>query len=196
MFGARLFFFGWTLVLPAVLHPIWAVLLLHLFASFTLGIVLAISFQLAHCHDEAEFPTVTECARADRDWAVHQLETTADFAQQNTLLTWFLGGLNFQIEHHLFPKVCHVHYPALSRIVAATCAEYGVPYRVHTTLRAALASHIRWLAALGRGADETHAWRGAHVALASSGVGNVAEPRTRAGRFGASRERELDGANC
>lgn len=82
-------------------------------------------------------------------WAEHQLHTTVDFAQGNRLLGWYMGGLNFQIEHHLFPKVCHVHYPALAEIVEATCREHGVCYRAHRTLLDALRSHARWLRQMG-----------------------------------------------
>lgn len=83
-------------------------------------------------------------------WAVHQVETTVDFARHSRVLSWYLGGLNFQVEHHLFPKVCHFHYPALSRIVEATCAEYGVRYRFHPTFRAGVAAHYRWLRLMGQ----------------------------------------------
>jgi linoleoyl-CoA desaturase len=78
------------------------------------------------------------------------VSTTVDFAQRSAMLTWFLGGLNFQVEHHLFPKVCHLHYPALSRIVAEVAAKHGVRYRNNRTLRGALASHFHHLQRLGR----------------------------------------------
>jgi linoleoyl-CoA desaturase len=81
---------------------------------------------------------------------VHQVSSTVDFARGNRLLTWYLGGLNFQIEHHLFPHVSHVHYPALSKMVESTCANYGVPYFAYPGFFAALASHQRWLRQLGR----------------------------------------------
>jgi linoleoyl-CoA desaturase len=83
------------------------------------------------------------------NWAVHQLETTVDFAHNNRLLSWYVGGLNFQVEHHLFPGICHIHYPAIAPIVQATCAEYGVTYNVLPTFRAAIASHMRWLWMMG-----------------------------------------------
>jgi linoleoyl-CoA desaturase len=65
-------------------------------------------------------------------------------------LTWYLGGLNYQVEHHLFPKTCHVHYPAISPIVEATCRAHGISHRSHPTMRAALRSHVRWLRRMGR----------------------------------------------
>ena len=83
------------------------------------------------------------------DWAEHQVASTVDFARANVLLGWYLGGLNFQVEHHLFPRVCHLHYPALSRIVEATCSSHQVRYRCEPTLRSALAANWRWLRRMG-----------------------------------------------
>jgi linoleoyl-CoA desaturase len=84
------------------------------------------------------------------EWAVHQVETTVDFARGNRVLCWFLGGLNFQIEHHLFHKICHVHYPALSKVVEEVCREFGVRYAAHRTIFSAIASHFKWLVLMGR----------------------------------------------
>ena len=83
-------------------------------------------------------------------WAVHQVQTTVNFARGNPFLSWFLGGLNFQIEHHLFHKICHVHYPALSKVVEEVCREFGVQYAAHRSIFSAIASHFRWLVAMGR----------------------------------------------
>lgn len=149
--GGKALFFGWSLVLPAFFHPLWQVLLFHLVASWTLGVTLGLFFQLAHCIEEADFPKPEGANfKLSRDWAVHQVRTTVDFAPRNKLLTWYLGGLNFQVVHHLFPKVCHVHYPALSRLVAETCGEFGERYLVHRSITAALLSHARWMYRLGR----------------------------------------------
>jgi linoleoyl-CoA desaturase len=82
-------------------------------------------------------------------WAVHQLETTVDFARGNRLLSWFIGGLNFQIEHHLFPQVCHVHYPALAGLVEETCKDFGLRYRAHKTFLDGVRAHFRWLRQMG-----------------------------------------------
>ncbi len=150
LIGGRLFFFGWALVLPMFFHPIGWVLLSFALASGMLGLTLAITFQLAHCMAEAEFPALPADGVMHGDWAEHQVRTTVNFARNNPLLTWYLGGLNFQIEHHLFPKICHVHYPALSKIVEKTCADFGLPYHAHPTMRAALASHLRLLGRLGK----------------------------------------------
>lgn len=150
-YGWKVFFVAWSLVIPSLFHPVWQVLLFHLLAASTLGITLSSVFQLAHCADTAEFPAAPADGSVIRDdWAAHQVDTTVDFAPRNPALTWFLGGLNYQVEHHLFPKVCHLHYPALSAVVAETAAKHGVRYRCHATLRQALASHFRHLERLGR----------------------------------------------
>ena len=143
-------FFGWAVIVPLAVHRTWLALPVMAVATATLGLTLATTFQLAHCVGEADF----HGARAElsgADWATHQVTTTVDFARGNRLLCWYLGGPNFQIEHHLFPKICHVHYPALSRIVEATCLAHGVRYTAQPTLAAAIASNFRWLRQLGRG---------------------------------------------
>src|SRR6266446_2037625 len=117
-----------------------------LYGIFPLGNVLAAVFQLAHCVDEADF---LHDRRVETDWAEHQTATTVDFARDNALLGWYLGGLNFQVEHHLFPRVCHVHYPALSRIVEETCRTHRIRYRCEPTLGSALAANWRWLRRMG-----------------------------------------------
>jgi linoleoyl-CoA desaturase len=143
-------FFGWAVIVPVALHRSWLVIPFAAITVATLGVTLAVTFQLAHCVPEADFHDAR--MQPAGDWAVHQVTTTVDFARGNRLLGWYLGGLNFQVEHHLFPKVCHVHYPALSRIVEETCAAHGVRYTAQPSLRAALGSNVRWLRQLGRGA--------------------------------------------
>jgi linoleoyl-CoA desaturase len=107
-------------------------------------------FQVAHCVEEAEFPAPRpSTGRVDHAWAVHQAETSVDFSRQSRLLSWLLGGLNFQIEHHLFPRISHVHYPAIAGLVEQTCREFGIRYRTHPSFRAGIASHFRWLRRMG-----------------------------------------------
>lgn len=151
MIGGKALFFGWAFVVPALFHPWWVVLLFYAATSFALGLILSVVFQLAHCVEEASFPQLPPgTSEVPRAWAVHQVQTTVDFARRNRLLTWYLGGLNFQIEHHLFPKICHVHYPRISGIVQTVCAEFGVRYAVHDGLLGAVSSHWRWLRRMGR----------------------------------------------
>jgi linoleoyl-CoA desaturase len=144
-------FATWALVIPLCFHSVGVVALYFMVASYTLGVTLSLIFQLGHCVVEAEFPPVGEGeARTEQAWAIHQIRTTVDFAQGNRLLSWYLGGLNYQIEHHLFPHIGHVHYPALAPVVEQACAEYGVPYRTNSSFLAALASHARFLRVLGK----------------------------------------------
>jgi linoleoyl-CoA desaturase len=142
---------GLLLALPMFFHPWWLVLTFYMVVTCVVGVVLSVVFQLAHCVEEADFPLPeADTLKMETAWAVHQCETTVDFARTSWSLCWLLGGLNFQIVHHLFPKVCHVHYPALSKIVEETCVEYGVKYQVHPTFWAGVVSHYRWLKRMGR----------------------------------------------
>lgn len=148
LLGGKALFLTWAFGVPLLLHPVGQVALCYLVVSVTAGLVLATTFQLAHAVEGAA-PELDGAGQPQTDWAVHQVRTSVNFAPGNAALTWYLGGLNYQIEHHLFPSVCHLHLKALAPIVQATCAELGVPYRVHRTARAALASHVRWLRQLG-----------------------------------------------
>lgn len=148
--GGKAAFLAWALVVPALVHRSAWIVLPFLLGSLVLGVVLSTVFQLAHTVPEAEFHHAGGDLRLPAGWAEHQVRATVDFAPANRLLGWYVGGLNFQVEHHLFPDVCHVHYPALARIVEATCVAHRVPYRARSTLRAALEAHHAFLRALGR----------------------------------------------
>jgi linoleoyl-CoA desaturase len=149
-FGGKLVFLSLAFAVPLALHPAWAVAALYVVTAVTLGIVLAVVFQLAHCVERADFPTEHGSGRMATPWAVHQVETTVDFARGNRTASWLLGGLNFQIEHHLFSRICHVNYPAIAPIVEQTCREFGVAYKHNRTLLSAVRSHYCWLRAMGR----------------------------------------------
>ena len=146
----KLVFFTLAFGLPLLFHPVVAVLLFYTVAAAVAGILLALVFQMAHVVEPAAFPVPDEEQRMDTPWAIHQLETTVDFARGNRVLTWLIGGLNFQVEHHLFPRISHVHYPVVSRVVEDTCREFGVTYLEHRTFAAGIASHYRWLRRLGQ----------------------------------------------
>jgi linoleoyl-CoA desaturase len=151
--GGKVVFFTLALAIPLLLHPAWVVLLFWVGVTFVQGEVLSVVFQLGHCVEEAAFPLPRQdTGRMEAAWAVHQVETTVDFARDSRLITWFIGGLNFQIEHHLFPRICHLHYPALATLVEETSKEFGLRYQAHKTLRAALVSHFRWLRRMGTAA--------------------------------------------
>jgi linoleoyl-CoA desaturase len=119
--------------------------------SLVAGFVLSIVFQLAHTVEHTHFPVPhEETGKLEDEWAIHQLKTTANFAPKNKFISWLVGGLNFQIEHHLFPKVSHVHYSNLRRIIKQACAEYGVPYIEYSKMRHAVVSHVSFLKQMGR----------------------------------------------
>ncbi|WP_462254133.1 fatty acid desaturase family protein [Ferruginibacter sp.] len=123
-------------------------LLLHA----VMGLTLSLVFQLAHVVENTEFETIAldETKHIETAWAEHQIRTTANFAMGNKVISWFVGGLNYQIEHHLFPRVSHVHYPAISKIVMQKCSEYNLPYNKYDTMWEALGSHFRVMKFLGK----------------------------------------------
>lgn len=115
------------------------------------GFVLSIVFQLAHTVEHTHFPVPNESTgKLEDEWAVHQLKTTANFATRNKVVSWLVGGLNFQVEHHLFPKISHIHYPAISKIIKKACEEYGIQYIEYRRVRYAVASHVAYLRQMGR----------------------------------------------
>lgn len=110
------------------------------------GFVLSIVFQLAHTVEDTQFPVPNNITnKLDDEWAIHQLKTTANFATNNRLACWFMGGLNFQVEHHLFPKISHIHYPKISKIIKNTCKEFGVGYIEFAKVKDAVISHVTYL---------------------------------------------------
>ena len=147
----KLCFFTLAFVIPLSRHSVGSVIAFYVLTSVVLGLTLATVFQLAHCVEEATFRVpAAGSEHIEREWTAHQIETSVDFARGSAFLTWYLGGLNFQIEHHLFPKTCHIHYPAISPIVEATCKAHGIAHVSHPTMRAAIRSHVRWLKRLGQ----------------------------------------------
>jgi linoleoyl-CoA desaturase len=149
----KLVYYAYTIAIPlAVLQiPFWQFLIGYLAMHLTAGIILGVTFMLAHVVEETDHPIADVDGMMEHDWVVHQMVTTSNFANGNRLLTWYVGGLNHQIEHHLFPKTCSVHYPAIHKIVRDVAAKYDIPYNQHVTLREALRSHIVTLKSLGKG---------------------------------------------
>jgi linoleoyl-CoA desaturase len=116
-----------------------------------LGLTLALVFQLAHVVEHAEFETAGVNPKLiENEWAIHQVKTTVNFAPGNRMISWFVGGLNYQVEHHLFPRVSHVHYPAISKIVEEVCEKHALPYNVYNSMSGAIASHFRMMRQLGK----------------------------------------------
>jgi len=135
------YFVGWQTWL-------WGFSCMHL----VLGFILAIVFQLAHVVESTGFEHIEAdtTVKLEEEWAVHQVKTTANFAPRNKIISWYVGGLNFQVEHHLFPRISHVHYPAINHIVRKTCAEFGIAYNEYPTMARAVVSHFRMMHQLGR----------------------------------------------
>jgi linoleoyl-CoA desaturase len=126
------YFVGWVAALVGLI-----------LAGMACGLCLAVVFQLAHVVTETEFTTTSvENSKIENEWMIHQLSSTANFATKNKALTWLLGGLNFQVEHHLFPRISHIHYPALNKIVKKTCQEFGVGYNEFSSFGKAFQSHL------------------------------------------------------
>ncbi|WP_425386783.1 fatty acid desaturase family protein [Cyanobium gracile] len=148
--AGKAIFFSLAFAIPLQFHPIGAVIACYVVTAMVQGLVLSVVFQLAHCVEEADFPMADPSSPAMGPWADHQLATTVDFSRSNGLLSWLLGGLNFQVEHHLFPQICHVHYPQISAIVEQTCRDCQVPFRTHPSFLAGVASHYRWLRRMGQ----------------------------------------------
>jgi linoleoyl-CoA desaturase len=151
LFVAKAVYYGWSIVLPLLVLdiPWWQFAIGYLVMHLTAGFILGVIFQLAHVVEGPEYPVPDARGRMEDAWLVHEMETTANFARSSKLLSWYVGGLNFQIEHHLFPKVCSVHYPAISTIVKQTAEKFGVPYHDQPTLMYAVRSHLAMLKKLG-----------------------------------------------
>jgi linoleoyl-CoA desaturase len=144
-------YYGWSIVIPLLVLniPWWQFAIGYLVMHLTAGFILGVVFQLAHVVEGPEYPVPDAGGRMEEAWLVHEMDTTANFARKSRLLSWYVGGLNFQIEHHLFPKTCSVHYPAISSIVKDVAGKYGVPYYDQPTLMSAVRSHLRMLRKFG-----------------------------------------------
>lgn len=137
------------IVIPALMVGWLAALTGFVIAAVVCGITTSVVFQLAHVVEGTSFPVEDESGNINQEWAIHQINTTANFATKSRVYFWLLGGLNFQVEHHLFPRISHIHYPQISRFVKETCQKYGVIYHEHSTLLQALISHLVHLRRLG-----------------------------------------------
>ena len=138
-------------VVPIAMKGVGAAAGFGLLTFLVLGFVLSVIFQLAHVVEGVAFPSFDESpARSELEFFEHQFATTANFVTDTAFLNWYVGGLNYQVEHHLFPRVCHLHYPAVAEIVSQTRAELGLPYRSYPSFRSAIGSHGRWLREMGR----------------------------------------------
>ena len=150
---SKFYYLAVFIVLPILVVGWQAWLIGFATMHIAMGLSLALTFQLAHVVEGAHFEEAYEDKHIEQDWAVHQVLTTANFAPNNLLVRWYVGGLNYQIEHHLFPRISHVHYPAISKIVKETCKEFNIPYNEFKTTRQALMSHFRTMKDFGRVPD-------------------------------------------
>ncbi|MEN9281244.1 MAG: hypothetical protein RL594_179 [Bacteroidota bacterium] len=147
---SKAFYIGVFVVVPMLVFGWGLGLATYVLSAAATGILIAVVFQLAHVNEQTHFmETDPETNKVDGEFMVHQFITTANFSTRSKLVSWFLGGLNFQVEHHVFPKISHVHYPAIKGIVESTCREFNVPYLEYPTLRQALTSHLRYLRLVG-----------------------------------------------
>jgi len=156
MVVSKIAYVGWAIVLPLMVLPLawWQVAIGFLTVHLVGGAILGVIFQLAHVVEDASHPLPDLDGRMEWAWMIHEMYTTANFSTRNRLLTWYVGGLNFQVEHHLFPKVCSVHYPAIQSIVKDVARECGVPYIENPTFGGAVRSHWRMLRRLGTGEQQ------------------------------------------
>lgn len=151
LIGTKLLYVGYIFILPVIFTSLtwWAVLIGVFIMHYIAGFILAIIFQPAHVVEGTAYPLPDENRHLENNWAVHQLLTTSNFGNNSRWFSWYVGGLNFQIEHHLFPNICHVHYQKIAVLVKETASEFGLPYRSTRTFLEALISHMRILKQLG-----------------------------------------------
>lgn len=151
LFFGKFIYYSLILFLPMFLtaSPWWMTLVFFLIMHLTAGLFLACVFLPAHIMPDNEYPIPSHKGELKNDWLVHQIVTSCNFATGSKLFSWFVGGLNYQIEHHLFPNICHVHYPAISKILKATVQEYKIPYRHYATFLDAIKAHRVMLKKLG-----------------------------------------------
>ncbi len=148
----KLLYFAIWIAVPMIFMDIawWKVLIGFLVMHYTAGLILSVIFQLAHVVGGSDMPIVDEDGKLEHSWTVHQLFTTANFSTKSKFLNWCTGGLNHQIEHHIFPNISHVHYTKISKIVKETAKEHDLPYIEYKTMRHAFVSHVKHLKKMGQ----------------------------------------------
>ena len=147
----KIIYFSIWLVIPILFFDIawWKILIGFFIMHYVAGLILSIIFQLAHVVEEANMPLPDESGNMKNTWAIHQLFTTVNFGTNNKVMNWFTGGLNHQVEHHIFPNISHVHYTKISKIVRETALEFNLPYNEYKTTRKALIAHFKHLKEMG-----------------------------------------------
>ncbi|WP_343329744.1 acyl-CoA desaturase [Polaribacter staleyi] len=152
MTGWKLLYYLYALVLPMIMLPFsWGLILVaFLSMHFITGLLISVVFQIAHIMPTNEFPLPDSEGDMNNNWYAHQFATTTNFSPKSKLLFWLIGGLNYQIEHHILPDVCHVHYKDLTKIVSETALEFGMPYHVKKSFFHAVKDHTKMLRSLGK----------------------------------------------
>ena len=147
----KLFYYGYVLILPMLLLPVspWLILAAFVIMHFITGLTLGLIFQPAHVMPTSQYPLPDIKGNIKNNWAIHQMMTTSNFSPDSRIFSWLVGGLNYQIEHHLFPNICHVHYKNISKIVKKTAVDFGIPYHVQPSFTAAIRNHVKMLKNLG-----------------------------------------------
>ncbi|VXB12476.1 Acyl-CoA desaturase [Flavobacterium sp. 9AF] len=148
----KVIYFSVWIIIPMVLGVLWWKVLIGFFIMhYTAGLILSVIFQLAHVVEETSNPIPSpETGEIENTWAVHQLFTTTNFAPKNWIVNWYTGGLNHQIEHHIFPNISHIHYTKIAEIVKQTAKECNLPYYEYKTMRSAVIAHFKHLKELGQ----------------------------------------------
>ena len=146
---SKIVYFSFWLIIPIMYLSWWKVLIGFFIMHYTAGLILSLVFQLAHVVEETDNPTPNELNEMENTWAIHQLYTTTNFAPKSWLLNYYTGGLNHQIEHHLYPNISHIHYGKIAEFVKQTAAECGLPYFEYETMSSALVAHMKHLKDLG-----------------------------------------------
>ena len=152
MIAWKLFYYSYALILPMIMIPLsWSLILLAFLCMHVItGLLVSVVFQIAHIMPTVEFPLPNKLGHMNENWYAHQFATTSNFSPKSKLLFWLIGGLNHQVEHHLMPDVCHVHYNKLSKIVSDTAQEFGMPYHVKRSFFHAIWEHTKMLRMLGK----------------------------------------------
>lgn len=149
--ASKVLYIAAFIVLPIFSVGLVETIIGYFIISFVCGFIIAVVFQLAHIVEDAQFSTPDAISyKIEEEWAVHQLKTTANFATKSKIVSWFTGGLNFQVEHHLFPRISHIHYPKISQFVRETCEQFNVAYLEFPTVFSAVRSHVVHLKQVGR----------------------------------------------
>jgi linoleoyl-CoA desaturase len=148
---SKILYFLFWIFIPTLVFKIvwWKVLISFIVMHYTAGLILSLVFQLAHIMDEADMPVPDSKGNIKDSWAIHQLKTTVNFASNNKLVNWFTGGLNHQVEHHIFPNISHIHYNKIAEIVKKTAKEFNLPYNEFKTTKDAIIAHFKYLRLMG-----------------------------------------------